>query len=434
MEKNKILFAIIFMFFAFPVHAQNEAVVTLKPKEFEGALNNPLKGFRPGLNTAKSGNHPYSLVVREYIKWNEIERNENDSIEQIIKFCNQKWSGVANKNIKIIPRVYLDWDEIVGNEYWPKDMKTGDYTSEEFNQRLTRLVKRLGKVWDNDPRIAWIQMGIIGYWGEQHHPTPNLWQQKLLGDLFTEAFKNKKVLVRTPYETFRDYSFGWYWDSFAHWNQITSQATPMMANCPDRWKVSPIEGECAYNWGDYAIQPGDSPNVTLKDPQHRKWLINYIRKLHCTALGWVADFDLYNSQVLAGAEEVQKAFGYRYILKEVTYPGEIKNNQPFTVSFSVENTGSAPFYYDWPVELRLLDPDTHQVKWKRLFRNVDIRTWMPGENWNDNIQAYATIASIINNTDTFQIDSTVLKGKYILALSILDPAGMVPAIKFATMP
>ncbi|HKJ78379.1 MAG TPA: DUF4832 domain-containing protein [Prolixibacteraceae bacterium] len=432
MKNIKTLLTVVLAVCVFVGFAQNEESVTIKPKVFEHALNNPLKGFRPGLNTAKSGDHPFSSVVRTYIKWNELERNENDSIEQIIKICDQKWGGVASNNIKIIPRVYLDWDGTEGNEYWPKDLNTGDYTSDEFEQRLTRLVKRLGKVWDNDPRVAWIQMGIIGYWGEHHHPAPTAGQQKLLGDLFTEAFKNKKVLVRQPFSEFTDYQFGWYWDSFAHWDQINTQAKPMMEKCPDRWKVAPIEGETAYNWGDYEIQPGGSPSETLSDPSHRKWLINYIRKLHCTALGWVASFDVHNPVVVAGADEVQKAFGYRYILKEVTYPKKISINQPFTISFKVENTGSAPFYYNWPVELRLLDSNTHETKWKQVFNTVDIRTWMPGEDWSESLQAYKIEAPIVNNIDTFQIDSDITKGEYILALSILDPAGMVPAVKFAT--
>lgn len=431
-KRCKLLFASLFLIFCIAGKAQNSEIVTVQPEIFEYALNNPLKGFRPGISTARSGKHPYSKVVRVYLKWNELERNEDDSIERIIQVCNQKWGGVEDINVKVIPRVYLDWDSNIGNEYWPSDMTTGDYSSYEFEQRVTRLVKRLAKVWDEDPRIAWIQMGIIGYWGEHHHPSPSLRQQEILGDLFTEAFKNKKVLVRQPFEEFMDYPFGWYWDSFAHWDQIGSQGVPMLNNCPDRWKVAPIEGETAYNWGNYQIQPGDNPNVTLKDPAHREFLINWIRTLHCTALGWVASFDYFNTDVLAGAEEVQRAFGYRYILKEVSYPAEINPEEPFSVSFKVENTGSAPFYYDWPVELRLLDPETHITKWKQVFNDVDIRNWMPGENWHNGLKEYQIKPEIVINTDTFRIEGSLEKGKYILALTLLDPAGMMPAVKFAT--
>ncbi len=426
--KTFILFTISF-FLIYNSHAQ-EDYVKITPPEFEGALNNPLKGFRQDINDI--GKRPYDAIVRTYIKWNELERNKEDGIVRIQEVCNQKWSGLAENNTKVIPRVYLDWDSKTGNEYWPEDMETGDYTSEQFKQRLEELVTKLGKAWDNDSRIAWIQMGIIGYWGEQHHPKPNAWQQQLLGNLFTKAFKNKKVLVRRPFETFEEYEFGWYWDRFAHFQQAIDQGEVMLQKYPDRWKTEPMEGEVGYgaNVGDK--QPGDSPNETLRDPYHRKWLIDWIRKVHCTGLGWISDYSLNDSEVRAGADEVQKAFGYRYILKEVTYPKTIHNKQSFSVSFDVENVGSAPFYYDWPVELRLLDPESHEVKWRQVFNDVDIRDWMPGESWNADTRQYDLPAPTVKNEATFAAGNTMPAGKYILALAILDPAGMEPSVKFAT--
>lgn len=423
-----IIFTLCF-FLVLSSHAQGDTV-RITPLVFEGALNNPLKGFR--YNTNKVGKYPYDAIARDYIKWNELERNAGDGLDRILAVSNQKWGGVADNNTKVIPRVYLDWDSNTGNEYWPGDMQTGDYTSDQFKQRLEDLIIKLGKAWDNDSRVAWIQMGIIGYWGEHHHPAPNDWQQELLGDLFSEAFQNKKVLIRRPFETFENYEFGWYWDSFAHWDQISSQAAPMLEKCPDRWKTEPIEGEVAYNWGNYTIQPGSNPSITLKEPGHREWLIKYIRKMHCTGLGWVSDYDQYNADVSAGAEEVQKAFGYRYILREVSYPKIIQPNQPFSVSFDVENTGSAPFYYDWPIELRLLDPETYAVQWRKVFSNVDIRDWMPGEVWNEGTQLYDIPAPLKSNSGSFTIDASLPKGKYILALAVLDPAGMQPSLRFAT--
>src|SRR5574344_1364480 len=83
-------------------------------------------------------------------------------------------------------------DKQPNNEYWPADMKTGDYSSAQFIRRVKRLILRLGECWDNDPRVAWTQMGIIGYWGEQHSPAPTPEMQKILGDTFSKAFKNKK--------------------------------------------------------------------------------------------------------------------------------------------------------------------------------------------------------------------------------------------------
>ena len=90
---------------------------------------------------------------------------------------------------------------------------------------MKKLIKKLGEAWDNDPRVAYVEMGLIGEWGEHHDPDistvfpphyqPNhvagrTWIpgiEKVLGDAFTEAFKNKKVMVRYAYE-FTDYEFG----------------------------------------------------------------------------------------------------------------------------------------------------------------------------------------------------------------------------------
>ncbi|MEX0680775.1 MAG: DUF4832 domain-containing protein [Balneolales bacterium] len=425
-----------------------EQIVVINPAPLKRGINNPLKGFRPNVDLDPNEHH-YNTIVRSYLKWNELERNANDGIEQIKKISDEKWKGLSEKNIKVIPRVYLDWDSKPGNEYWPEDMKPGPneldslsygdntdmypaYSSEQFKQRLVRLIHRLGEAWDNDPRIAWVQMGLIGLWGEHHTPAPTEEIEKLMGDAFAAAFQHKKVLVRRPYETFEEYQFGWYWDSFAHWDQINSQGEQMLEKCPDRWETHPIEGEVAYNWGDYKIQAGSNPSETLQDPSHRKWVIDWIRKTHATGLGWIAEYDNTDPRVQAGAEQVQKAFGYRYLLEEVTYPKMVQIDQSFTVSFDITNSGSAPFYYDWPVELRLLDPESREVTWKQQFSDVDIRDWMPGEEWNDQTREYDIPAPVTTNEGTFTTDRSLPKGEYILALAILDPAGMVPSVKFAT--
>lgn len=46
----------------------------------------------------------------------------------------------------------------------------GGYFAPEFNERVTAFVKKLGQAWDNDPRVAFVEMGIIGEWGEHHDP------------------------------------------------------------------------------------------------------------------------------------------------------------------------------------------------------------------------------------------------------------------------
>jgi hypothetical protein len=404
--------------------ARDHKMVRIHPEEYRGALRNPLKGFRPRM---RDGSHEYGTLCRVYLKWNELERNAGDGIEQIMAVCNQEWRNVEKNNIKVIPRVYLHWSD--DKKYWPSDMEEDDYRSAQFEERVVRLISRLGECWDNDPRVAWIQMGIIGKWGEHHSPDVPSKMQQLLGDAFTEAFSNKMITVRHPWE-FDDYEFGIYWDSWAHIQQIETHGRGIEA-LGNRWHTRPIGGECAYDWGTVKVQPGENPDDTLRDPVHRSFLVNSIRRLHCNNLGWVAEYDRSDPQVRDGAEEVQKAFGYRFIITEFEYPSGVDPEGAFHVAFKVINTGSSPFYANWPLEISLLDPNSKAVVWRDTFRSVDIRQWRPGDEWNDGRQRYWQEPEIYDVGGQFQLPHQVNQGKYIIAIAILDPAGMLPSTRFA---
>ena len=398
-----------------------EVIVT--PLEYPSALRNPHKGFT---NRGFWEDNEWATLAHSYIRWNEIENDATDGIDKIRQWCDRTWKDVEKENVKIIPRVYLHWSG--DRKYWPADMQADDYSSEQFEQRVVRLIERLGISWDQDPRVAHVEMGLIGKWGEHHSPSPSEEIQQLLGDAFTRSFKHKKVMVRHGWE-FTDYHFGVYWDSWAHANQ--QKHADGIAALGDRWQTAIIGGEVAYDWGDFEIQPGDSPTDTVTDPVHRRHLIDTIRQLHCTQLRWVADYDHDDLAARAGGEEVQKAFGYRFVVDEVRFSRRVSPGGEFTVAFAVRNTGSAPFYYDWPVALSLLDPDSRQEQWRATFADTDIRNWLPGDRWNSEEQAYEIPPTTYRVENTFTFPETLEAGAYILALSILDPAGLLPAARFA---
>jgi hypothetical protein len=256
--------------------------------------------------------------------------------------------------------------------------------------------------------------------------------QQRLGDAFTAAFQNKKVTVRNARE-FPDYEFGIYWDSWAHVEQVPTDGAAMAKLNAERgrWKSCPMDGECAYNWGRYREQPGDSPNDTLRDPAHRAWLMDTIRWLHGNDLGWVANYDASDPLVEAGAQQVQKAFGYRFVIDEVRYDAVVAPGHALAVSFRVRNTGSAPFYYSWPVEVSLLDPKSREVLWRDTFKGLDIRAWLPGDQWNKQSQKYDVGPKTNEVHGLFTMPPALPQGEYILALALLDPAGRLPAVRFA---
>ncbi len=360
-------------------------------------------------------------------KLNELENNAGDGVDKIIEISNKKWEGFEKRNLKAIPRVYLDWPRREGG--WPEDMTKGDYTSDEFKERAIALIKKLGQAWDNDPRVAYVEMGLIGYWGEQEYPDTRDDIKEAIAEQFAASFQNKLVTIRWP-NTYHDhtYNFGYYWDSFAHLDQ-EYYAFHLKKTSP-KWQTAVIGGETAYDWGNANIQPGANPDVSLSMPVHRDYIIERIRSLHANHLGWIANYSQDDERVREGAELMQKAFGYRFVLTEVSYPKQIKKDDPFVFSFKVKNTGSTPLYYNWPVEASLLDPGTRKVVWKEQCTGIDVRTWLPGDDWDEAEKEYRISAQTYTFNQTMTL-SDVPPGDYIFALSVLDPAGNVPAVRFA---
>jgi hypothetical protein len=417
--------------------------VTVTPPEFQGAINNPLKGFRA---YKKDG---FGLLERKYIKWEDIETGADDTVERIIAHTNAitqvNGQRFEDLNVKLVPRVFLDWNGTAGRQHWPADLHTFDYDSPEFQQRLRRLVAKLGEAWDNDPRIFAVQMGLIGYWGEHHSPAPTAAQRRLLTEAFQQAFKHKPVLVRHTDPEFMQAGFGIYYDTFANLSreppdgpktQFPWQATQVYREI---WRRAPIEGEVEYNWQKLRASTakptetfGLTPDETMKVPAYRRYMIDKIRRYQTSYLGWISSYTDTDREVVAGAGELQKAFGYRFVLDRVSYPQVVQPGGAVTIRLTVRNTGSAPFYLDWPAAVALLDPTSKKPVWSAPLSGVDIRTWLPGEDWDSAAFAYRLPARLHQNQGFATLPAGIKPGQYLVALALLDrQGGMVPGARFA---
>jgi len=396
--------------------------------ESDEAFPNPMKGFRPSVHLGERNfvEHEYATVYKHYIKYSDLETSSEDKAQRIKDWSNRAWAGIEFRNIKVIPRVviiYPDGPDGGTEGYWPVDLPhdgTPDqWLSPIVRARLVRFVQKLGEAWDNDPRVAAVEMGLVGKWGE-HHIYPETFPggtdripdglQTALGNAFQKAFKNKKVMIRYP-ETFTGYAFGQYWDSFALPDDQTG-GTGFAAR--DSWRTQMMSGEVAYDWGDQSLL-GGQPDNTLKNPLAVTYVIDWIRRTHTSSLGWISGYNRRNPSVAAGASALQKAFGYRLVVKEARYSTSTLPGGKLELEFVVANTGNAPFYYRWPVQASLLAAD-RSVAWSGIV-DTDIRTWLPGtEN---------TV------TAAFSLPPTLPRGTYVIALAVLDPDADKPSLRFA---
>ena len=125
--------------------------------------------------------------------------------------------------------------------------------------------------------------------------------------------------------------------------------------------------------------------------------------------------------------------GYRFLIKEFNYPARIELGRTAEISFKVQNTGSSPFYYDWPVEISLIDPSTRNVVWKTVLKTPKVSEWLPGDDYDSSVHSYRTPAAEYEIRESITPDSGIKPGKYAIAIAVLDPAGMLPSLRFAAM-
>lgn len=227
---------------------------------------------------------------------------------------------------------------------------------------------------------------------------------------------------------FTDYDFGVYWDSFGHADSLYDAEN--ILNRGDFWKPNVIGGETAYDWGNYKTNPGDDPMDSVSDATYRDYLIYWIRNLHATGLGWIAQYDKSNAQANEGAAEMQKAFGYRFVIEKFGHTRTIGSDNSFNAEIVIKNEGSAPFYYNWDLTLSFFDTETLKPVYSTRF-NAEISKIYPGDDYNILKKEYEIPAE----SCTFKLSADVpekLSGKsYIVAVSINDPSCDKPAIRFA---
>jgi hypothetical protein len=234
----------------------------------------------------------------------------------------------------------------------------------------------------------------------------------VLAPAFVAAFPDKQVLVRYPDTFTGSTSFGFFWDSFALPDD-NNAGGGLGIVARNLWQTRMESGEVAYDWGDQS-QLGGSPNGTLARASNTQYVIGFIQNVHTSSLGWIAEYTPDNGPISANAALMQKAFGYRYVLEEATFSDSISTSDDLALSFTVENVATAPFYYSWPVGVSLLDGNNN-VAWSGRLAGVDIRQWMPGGS------------SVVQGS----VHPSVPSGVYTLALSVLDPSGNTPALRFA---
>lgn len=414
---------------------------TFKPIESSKVLNNPYMGLAPDARET-SYVQPHKLVFAK-IKWSELEAQKGvydfDAFEKKNNFSIWK-----QKNVKVIIRVILDYptsishkdipdwlyNEINGDGTW-YDISYGKGFSPNYENKTLisyheKLIAALGNRYNNSNDIAFVQVGSLGHWGEWHTlqnstikiPFPSGATADTYVTHYINAFSNKYLMMRRPFDIAKQNNMGLFNDILGNYNETINDflswinkgyynpyIKQQVQSMPDFWKTAPSGGEFAS---------GGDGSQFLNSSQIDKTLYQ-ARETHISWVGPNCPANVkLNSSTQHYLDTFLKAIGYRFVINQVQLPSKAAAGKSADITFTITNKGIAPFYYEWPIELSLVDSKGNIV-FKTTVKE-DIKTWLPGTK---------------SFSSSFVIPSTLKSGSYKLAMAIIDPSTGNPSVDFA---
>ncbi|NSW77608.1 MAG: DUF4832 domain-containing protein [Chthonomonadetes bacterium] len=397
----------------------------IRPAQAEGALDNPLKGWAAYSEEWSR----YALPARMayfYASWRELEPERGKY--RFAEWEASKWEGTNARGKHIVFRLYLDYPNLpVGVPQWVIDTGVAmrpydipeigrglapDYDDPRLLNPLLDFIRVLGERYNRNPRVAFVALGTLGFWGEWHTwPRSELFAsestQRAVVQAYRRAFPDRVLLARMPYPATSEPWLGYHDDMFPEdTDYYEGQGydwyfLPQLrrAGRENNWKVAAIGAEMVPRQGKKFLSTEWAKTRTMLERMHLTWVGPYCPILETN----LSEEELQKAQWMA------RRMGYQYRLSEVVW-----RMQARTLSLQVRgvNEGVAPFYYPWQVQVALLKGDGSVAQAEGL--DVDIRRWLPG-----NFQFSATLSL------------RVQAGTYRLALGVIDPWRNQPDIRFA---
>ena len=373
--------------------------------------DNPLKGFVPYLRADTT--FPHSLEW-DYTKLSDVMTGPTNF--NWAPF-DAKLNAAASRGHQFIARFYLEWPgKTTGvpqyliaagltmrtwtntntQPFPPAVDHTPDYEDPRLRAALTNFIHALGRRYDGDPRLGFVGLGLLGHLGRMAQlarttngsrrrpcsarswtPTRRRSSKTQAGRALSRRYRTTPLCRQPPpapsaITTIRSpgprcirasTSDAWFFETRLR-----------AAGALDKWRTQPIGGEVRPEvWPCLFDEPSCAPKGQEFD-----------RCVAVTHASWLCNEGVFRGKLQGAAREraiaAARRLGYElHVASAETPPASRDGVLP---SLTVTNTGVAPFYYDWPVELGVLNSRTQLVAtWKpdwKLSGIVPARRRWPG--------------------------------------------------------
>ncbi len=410
---------------------------TINLWKLSGPIMNPLMGWAPWA-TAKNIKQPFTLVYVN-LTWRDFEPREG--VYDFASFENKKhlvrWreegKRVVFRFVTDVPRDESHMDipdwlfEKMNGDGDIYDNKYGkgfgpNYSNPIFMKYHQLVIQALGDQYGRDGFFAFVELGSLGHWGEWHVysglrelPSEDI-RNQYVND-YINAFPDTFLLMRRPFTITRDMNLGLYNDmtgsldattSWLDWIKSGGDYLPNENNTlvpmPNGWQYAPVGGEQAPVVADEEMY-GSNLEVSLR----------LLTESHTTFIGPGGPYDVeLNSPIQKGLDQALTIMGYRLYIESVEMPVFVNYGKEITINFNFSNDGIAPFYYEWPAKVYLLNENGEMVNTYPV--SMDIRKILPGVIYK------IPFVLPVNNLEN---------GKYTIGFAIIDPLSGLPGVKLA---
>lgn len=401
--------------------------VTTYPTPNAGPDTNPLKGLKSGWWREDDSN---ASVGFQYIEWGRLEPVDDqfdwDYVEEVL-------DRPGTRGRHFILQFAVDWDdwgqsEPKGDSHYrgpdwllkevgenrgrafPDDKnsrisRATNYNHPAFIDEATEAINALSEYFRDDPRAFVIQTGLVGYWGEWHTFPRTDWSptdatKRSILDAYEDALgENGLTQIRYPDEAVAKPRLGMGYTNGSVTLTDHGREFGQLIEAGGLWKNGPVGGEWPPNvdqihWKNFFQT--DAGRSLIEQGHYSTVLLPQAKEIAEKLRGWKPDERFLS---------LHRRLGYNFQAKVVHHIVAKDGSGRTRIKVELVNTGIAPFYKNWKVQLAILNADTNQVV-DLIETETDLRKLMPSQSID------------VRGDSTVGLDSI---GRYLIGLRIVQP-------------
>lgn len=427
----------------FPLTAM-AALTTVTPKAVTGPLTNPgigVASFHQGYGeTLGLADYPNTGFEYERFYWRELEPVEGQYSFALVDDA-FKYAAAHRPAMNVGLRFMALAEPESGSQIpdwlikkgvkgkWTPDHKTfiPDLDDPLFIAYSQRLLNAFGKRYDGNQNLAFVDIGMVGSWGEWHNSNfPKDVLQPLLERYTTEQLDRyvamhfaafpvtPKIMLMSGGQSLANAvarGAGWRADCWGDlrvfsndWNHMADDypqrllaAQKSYSGLNDAWKRSPVSLEiCSYML--------DWKNLFHYTRAEVQGIFDWAVKHHASTLNLKSR--TVPSEYRPIVDDALTRLGYRFRLASLSHESVWENGRSLALISTWYNDGVAPIYLPYTLSFRIINDANNVVAQGNS--PEDIRRWLPGQH-QLNYQ--------------LPMPGALPRGKYAIEVAIVDKSG-----------